>query len=136
MLSIFVLSILFFVVVSLVEIGLIPYCTNTELQRAPSLDGKWLAVAHQETCNSTFSGPFRAVIVRNVGEDRTQSEEQKIVLFEMGSLDDMLAVRWPEPETLEITVSQAITFFAKKETLYRGISIKYNVVTARPWSPP
>jgi hypothetical protein len=76
------------------------------------------------------------VIIHDVGGGRAQSAEQSIVEFEMGGLDDMLAIRWLASESLEVTISEAITVFARKEKSNRGINIQYKIVAAGPWSHP
>jgi hypothetical protein len=136
MISVLVLGGILLTGTFMVLLGLIPYCTNTELQRVESPDGKWSAIVRKKICNSTFSGPFKSVVIRDISRSDTQSNEQTLVDFEMGSLDDLLSVKWSSLSVLDVTISDEIKYFAKKETSYGNISINYSIVPARPFSAP
>jgi hypothetical protein len=115
---------------TLLRIGVIPYCTNTVLQTARSPDHKWLAVAEERICNSTFAGPFKIVTVQDTSK---QADDIRVLEFEMGGLDDLLSISWSSDKSLEITVSNAITHFATKRASSGPIAINYNTVPARPF---
>jgi hypothetical protein len=123
---------IFVLALILVKCGLIPLCSNTEIERAMSPDGKWLAVVSIRMCNSTFVGPFKSVTLRRTMGGQTETESQKVVELEMGQYEDYLSVRWAELSVLEVTVSNAIKYFIKREDGYRGVRIKYNILPVRP----
>lgn len=112
----------------LVFCGVLPFCTNTELEQTLSPDGRWRATVNLHICNSTFSGPFKSVLLRATSGPTPRFEEQKVVEYEA---DEIVAIRWVEFDLLEIMLPSAVQTIVKKQQMYGRVRIQYVMLPVR-----
>ena len=111
----------------LVRMCFFPY--TSEVERAISPDGKWLATSTFTDSLSAFDPPLRYIVL---GGTSLSDWGSALPVFEW-PFGRIMAIRWLDNETLEVAVEDAgpDNRFLPEDQHFENVTIRYKVV---PWS--